>query len=80
VNFRSPQIGFPSLQTAYDRQVEMQHAMELSPENRRGQAVSRPHHSYLPAALFLPFPCNKEQQTAANRGTKRRLKIAKFYE
>jgi len=33
-----------------------------------------------PAALFLPFPCNKEQQTAANRGTKRRLKIAKFYE
>lgn len=23
-------------------------------------------------ALFLPFPCNKEQQTAANGGTKRR--------
>jgi hypothetical protein len=31
-------------------------------------------------AFFLPFPCNKEQQTAANEGTKRRLKIAKFYE
>lgn len=31
-------------------------------------------------ALFLPFPCNKEQQTAASGGTKRRSEIAGFYE
>ena len=27
-------------------------------------------------ALFLPFACNKEQQTAASSGTKRRAEIA----
>ena len=30
-------------------------------------------------ALFLPFRCNKVQQTAARGGTKRKSKIAKFY-
>ena len=31
-------------------------------------------------ALFLPFRCTKERQTAASAGTKRRPKIAGFYE
>jgi hypothetical protein len=31
-------------------------------------------------ALFLPFRSNKERQTAARRDTKRRSKIARFYE
>ena len=31
-------------------------------------------------ALFLPFRCNKERQTAASAGTKRRSKIGGFYE
>ena len=31
-------------------------------------------------ALFLPFRCTKERQTAASAGTKRRSKIAGFYE
>jgi hypothetical protein len=30
-------------------------------------------------ALFLPFRCNKVQQTAARGGTKRKSKIAGFY-
>lgn len=31
-------------------------------------------------ALFLRFRCNKEQQTAASAGTRRRSEIAGFYE
>ena len=38
----------------------------------------RPSSGALP--FLLPFPCNKEQQTAASSGTKRRSKIAGFYE
>jgi hypothetical protein len=30
-------------------------------------------------ALFLPFGCNKDRQTAASGGTKRRSEIGGFY-
>jgi hypothetical protein len=49
-----------------------------SPKNRlRAICVEL---SFSDVALFLPFRCTKERQMAASAGTKRRPKIAGFFE
>jgi hypothetical protein len=56
--------------------------LERSPKMIRSAFVVQPSGflAGFRVALFLPFRCNKQRQKAASAGTRRKPRIARFYE